>query len=67
MLVLRFGMVHEKECDDLANTRDWIPLRDFSEESLEDVDLRHCPECLDGPVTDVVDAAEESAVAAPLE
>ncbi|GAB7093236.1 hypothetical protein JCM30237_03880 [Halolamina litorea] len=59
--------MHETGCDDLQNTRDWIPLEDFSEEALEDIDLRHCPECLDQPVSEALDAAEESTVSAPLE
>ena len=67
MLVLRFGMVHETGCDDLKNTRDWIALQEFSEEALQDVDLRHCPECLDGPVDELADAVGESTVRAPAE
>jgi len=66
VLVLRFGMVHETGCDDLKNTRDWIPLQEFSEEALADIDLRHCSACLDSPVDELVDAAE-STVRAPVE
>lgn len=67
MLVLRFGLMHENGCDELATTQDWIPLREFSEQALADLDLRQCPACLDQPVPDVFSAAEETAVTAPLE
>lgn len=66
MLVLRFGKVHEDGCDELANTRDWIPLRDFSDEALEEVDLGHCAECLDEPVSEAI-AADRAVPAATLE
>lgn len=66
MLVLRFGKVHEDGCDELATTRDWVPLRDFSESALESVDLAHCPACLDGSVAETI-AAEQSAAAPSLE
>ena len=66
MLVLRFGKVHEDGCDELANTQDWIPLRDFSEEALQDVDLGHCPGCLDEPVSEAIEA-ETAAPAAALD
>ena len=65
VLVLRFGQVHEDGCEELSNTQDWIPLREFSEEALKDVDLDHCPECLDEPVPEAVDA-ETAAPAASL-
>lgn len=58
MLVLRFGKVHETGCADLQNTRDWIALSDFSEESLENVDPHHCSNCLDGPVDELTEAGE---------
>lgn len=49
MFVLRLGEVHEDDCETLSTTNDWLPLDDFSDESLEEVELRCCPSCIDGP------------------
>ncbi len=66
MLLRRFGNVQEDGCDELANTRDTIALREFSDEALEDVDLGHCSECLDEGVSGTVDL-EPAAPAASLD
>lgn len=47
MLVLHFGMLHERDCAELSTTQDWIPFEEFSEEALEGLDVRRCPVCLD--------------------
>lgn len=60
-------MMHENGCDELSNTQDWIPLSEFTEEALVEVDLRHCPACLDQPVSEVVDAAKKPAPVSPME
>lgn len=71
MRVLRFGMVHERGCEELTTTRDWIPLEEFSEEALDEVELRYCPDCLDQeaghqPVSQTAEAADEATLT-PLE
>ena len=49
MFVLRLGEVHEDDCEALSTTNDWLPLDDFSNDSLEGMELRCCPSCIDGP------------------
>lgn len=66
MLVLRFGMVHETDCDDLKTTRDWLPFSAVSEQTLAALELPHCPDCLDGPVSQAA-SVDESAASVPLE
>lgn len=53
MLVLRLGEVHEADCETLSTTTDWLPIDDFADESLDGMDLRCCPTCIDGPTGSV--------------
>jgi len=49
VLVLRLGEVHEDDCETLSTTTDWLPLDDFADDSLDGMELRCCPTCIDGP------------------
>mgnify|MGYP000501111701 CR=1 FL=1 len=47
MLVLRFGMLHKRDCVELSTTNDWVSIEEFSDEALDGLDVRRCPVCLD--------------------
>ena len=43
---MHFGMLHEEDCRELSTTNDWVPFDDVSEESLEELNLKQCSQCL---------------------